>query len=792
MDNSDIINDILKHVGGDAKNNLNELLRSFDDSEDEIKTFGYSPYIDIHNFDHNVLKGKFTILSMNIQSVFAKYDSLLSTLELLNNDDFQFSAICLQECWLDDGHNTNVLNIPSYQLVSKTQQCSGHGGLVIYLHEDFTYTERESSSSDIWECLTIDIHSENFDNKITLSNVYRPPRFNNCNSTVDKFISEFRPFLKKLSTEKSETIVTGDFNIDLLKITERAKYQEYYDMFVTLGFYPKLILPTRFSRKNATLIDQTFCKFTNKTQASRSGIFISGLSDHLPHFTGFDISIPSSKSPKLVKINRNDNASLQNFLVELNDNITKIDTPNDLTTDPSLAYDSLVNVITSCKEKHLKPKYVKFKKYKHRKSPWITTDIMKSMKLRDELYKKLKSTDPNSELYDTLETNFRTHRRILQKDINVAKKAYYFEHFQKFSDNARKTWNKINEILNKCKKKKDFPSYFMLNGRKIENTSEISDEFNNYFATIGEKLSAKIPINNNKSINSYLVKNIAFSFHFQLVTVEEVKKVISNLKTKHSAGHDQISTHLLKFISNVIAPILTLSINQSLCTGIVPKSLKIAKVIPLFKKDDAHIFDNYRPISLLPAMSKVFEKIVFIQVYDYFEKNKLLYASQYGFRSLHSTELAALEMSDIISRKMDRGEIPLSIFLDLSKAFDTLDHTILLKKLKYYGFNGVTLSWFKNYLSDRTQFIDFDGTQSSMLHLNTGVPQGSILGPLLFIIYMNDISAASNVFVGVLYADDSNLVSSLCSFDVPLRSNFDNNLLSNNITEEFSKVHEWL
>ena len=188
MDNSDLINDILKHVGGDAKNNLNELLRSFDDSEDEIKTFGYSPYIDINNFDHNVLKGKFTILSMNIQSVFAKYDSLLSTLELLNNDDFQFSAICLQECWLDDGHNTNVLNIPSYQLVSKTQQCSGHGGLVIYLHEDFTYTERESSSSDIWECLTIDIHSENFDNKITLSNVYRPPKYNNCNTTIEKFI----------------------------------------------------------------------------------------------------------------------------------------------------------------------------------------------------------------------------------------------------------------------------------------------------------------------------------------------------------------------------------------------------------------------------------------------------------------------------------------------------------------------------------------------------------------------------------------------------------------------------
>ena len=161
-------------------------------------------------------------------------------------------------------------------------------------------------------------------------------------------------------------------------------------MFVTLGFYPKLVLPTRFSRKNATLIDQTFCKFTNNTQASRSGIFVSGISDHLPHFTGFDIILPNSKTPKLVKINRNDNESIRNFFVELEDEVTKINTPNDLTTDPSLAYDKLVNAISSCKEKHLKPKYVKFKKYKHRKSPWITTEILRSMKSRDELYKKIK------------------------------------------------------------------------------------------------------------------------------------------------------------------------------------------------------------------------------------------------------------------------------------------------------------------------------------------------------------------------------------------------------------------
>ena len=147
MDNSDIASKILKHVGGNVKNNLNEVLKSFDDSEDEIKTFGYSPYIDISNLHTNVPKDKFTVLSMNIQSIFAKFDNLLAALDQLNNDDFKFSAICLQECWLHDGHDLDMLKIPNYQLIPQKKKCCGHGGLIIYLHEDFTYTAQISGKA---------------------------------------------------------------------------------------------------------------------------------------------------------------------------------------------------------------------------------------------------------------------------------------------------------------------------------------------------------------------------------------------------------------------------------------------------------------------------------------------------------------------------------------------------------------------------------------------------------------------------------------------------------------------
>ena len=162
----------------------------------------------------------------------------------------------------------------------------------------------------------------------------------------------------------------------------------------------------------------------------------------------------------------------------------------------------------------------------------------------------------------------------------------------------------------------------------------------------------------------------------------------------NSSGHDGISTRFIKRILEIITPPLTHIINQSLCTGLFPDRLKIAKVIPLFKKDDQHILDNYRPISLLSVISKVFGKIVFDQ---YFSDNDLIVTSQYGFRKLHSTELASIELIDRIAQYMDSGKLPLSIFVDLSKAFNTLDHSILLDKLKLYGISNNLLKWFQSY-----------------------------------------------------------------------------------------------
>ena len=277
--------------------------------------------------------------------------------------------------------------------------------------------------------------------------------------------------------------------------------------------------------------------------------------------------------------------------------------------------------------------------------------------------------------------------------------------------------------------------------------------------------------------------NIKTIFTFQHISEDEVKSVICGLPPKSSFGIDGISTYLLKFLAPLLWKPLTLIINQSLNSGIFPDKLKIAKIVPVYKKEDKHLIKIYRPISILPAISKVFEKIVYNQLYKYFNNNNYLYGNQYSFRKSHSTELAAFELSDGILFDLDIGNTPLAIYLYLSKAFDTLNHSILLKKLQINDADKTSLAWFNNYLSNRHHFVEIENVKSNLVTLDLGVLQGSILGPLLFIIYVNDIYHSSDFFNFILYADDTSLYNSLFRL---------RNVTSDDINRELQKIYFWL
>ena len=193
-----------------------------------------------------------------------------------------------------------------------------------------------------------------------------------------------------------------------------------------------------------------------------------------------------------------------------------------------------------------------------------------------------------------------------------------------------------------------------------------------------------------------------------------------------SAGHDGIKPDLVKKIANEIAFPLSLVFNMSLSTGSVPDDFKVAKVVPIYKKDSPDNFGNYRPVSVLPCMSKILERIVYNRSYDFLCKNNILFKKQYGFRTNHSTYMAVLDFVNDINKAVDEGLNTIGIFMDLSKAFDTIDHNILLQKLYHYGFRGVTHQWFCDYLENRKQYVMYNSAKSGTENVHCGVPQGSI------------------------------------------------------------------
>ena len=371
-------------------------------------------------------------------------------------------------------------------------------------------------------------------------------------------------------------------------------------------------------------------------------------------------------------------------------------------------------------------KLVKFNRYKHKKSTWITHGLLTSIRYRDKMYKQLKLTNPSSYNYETIKINLKTYSTILKKNIRAAKQIYFESRFSLFKNVIRNTWKTINECLSKKRTKNSFPVHFEDNGNQMSDKQKIADTFNNYFTNIAQTIVNDIKYEGTKDFSYYLNRQIHSSFQINNVDEEAVKKIIYNLPTKHSCGFDGISSKFLNIIEPAIIKSLTMVINQVQNTGIFPDKLKIAKVTPIFKKGDPTLFKNYRPISLLPTISKVLEKIIFTQLSSYFNKAKLFFDNQYGFRPKHCTEYAALELVDIIINHMDKNEVPINIFLDLSKAFDTIDHNILLHKLRFYGLDGASLLLFESYLSNRRQYVEIDEVQSETLPVKIGVPQGSI------------------------------------------------------------------
>ena len=786
---------ILSNFGGVTMNNLNHLLETGNDQSFEISTESYSPYKIADQIPEYFKCGEnnFCVMTLNCQSLNAKFDKIRALLHFFNEKKFIIHALCFQETWIrGDTPDFSQFHLPGYgEPISLGATCGQHGGLAIYLLEGLTHKliSRSDVTTKIWEGLFIVVEGDTLIRPVIIGNVYKPPRDNNNNANIEAFMTEFTPVITKIGKMKPDAVILGDTNIDLLQINHREKYAEYLDFMLTNGFLPKISFPTKFSNQNASLYDHIFYKASNNNYTSKSAIVWGATSDHLACITSFKHIKIKNPTPRYVKICKSDENSINNFVTELNGQDIYRLLNNDLFADPNSNYEIMEKVIDDCRKKHLPTQVLKFNKYKHKKSDWITVGIMKSIHFRDILYLTLKKTPLHSDLHETYKQNLKAYNKILNKQIMNAKKDYYHNEFQKYKRDVKNTWATINNLLCRKNRKSSHPTNIKIFGKNVTDKNEIADEFNTYFTSIGPTLSDAIP-QTAKTHRSYLNRIILSKFAFSPTNNNEILKIIDTFLPKTSCGEDGLSMKLLKRIKHTILNSLTLIINQSLNTGIFPENLKQAKVLPLFKKGDTHVMNNYRPISLLPAISKIFERVVFCQLYDYFDKEKLLFISQYGFRKGHSTEDACLEFLDRIMIDLDDKKTPFSIFIDLSKAFDTINHHILLDKLNYYGLEGTSLNWFRSYLSNRYQSVYIDDASSARKPISTGVPQGSVLGPLLFIIYINDLCFATTKFKPVLFADDTTLISTLCA--LVSDHNIEDSTISENINTELDKIQEWL
>ena len=339
------------------------------------------------------------------------------------------------------------------------------------------------------------------------------------------------------------------------------------------------------------------------------------------------------------------------------------------------------------------------------------------------------------------------------------KKEFYEKYFAENKNNLKKIWQGIKDIVNIKAKNFDQPTCIQNGDKTITKPSEISNAFNNYFTTIADNILNKRKYKGNKSYKDYLPQPNPNSIALHLCDEAEIKTIISSFDVGKACGPNSIPNHLLHLLKEDIARPLALLFNLSLSTGTFPDLLKISKTIPIFKKGSRLLVSNFRPISLLSNLNKILEKIMYSRLYNFITKHNLFYNLQFGFRSEHSTNHALVDIVEEVRKSLDSKKSACGIFVDFQKAFDTVNHDILLHKLTTYGIRGLAHDWLSSYLSNRSQFVSILGHESTTLPQPHGVPQGSVLGPLLFLIYINDLHKAIKYSRVYHFADDTNLLN---------------------------------
>lgn len=660
-----------------------------------------------------------SILSQNIRSIGANLSGLLTLMERI---EASCDIVVLSECWLSRYPTTPVINgYDSY----KTRYYNQNDGVIVYVKKSLTKVKVNEPDVLDCNCLIITVGSD-----LAIIALYRPYAF----SDPSNFIQSMDRTLSDLKSYRNIVLV-GDINIDIASGCRTSHSLDYLDLLSHHGLFPGHVIPTH----GHTCYDHMNLK---TTMLAKVLVLETTLTDHFAVLLA--ISRNSSKNKNLSLVTKTDEEQLQTDL-------TNIDFgPIYNTDDPNLATSLFIDPIISAIKNNTK--LISLSRRRRPLKAWITPGLLRCMRHRDRLY-KLSKKEPSNEV---LLISYKRYRNFCTNILRQAKQSYERAEFSKAGKNSKQLWNVIQSVTNLAKSKSSANDLLDPN----RSHSQTINEVNSYFIRIGRQLADNVHPGPTSNLSSNVVSHLN-SFAVIETDVTEIRRLILSLKNNCAVGCDDISSGFLKKHIDLFAPPLTYICNLSLSTGIFPDLFKKALVHPIFKSGDRSLVENYRPISVLPALSKILEKIINSRLVSYLETNNLLSPNQFGFRKKKSTADAVHSLVDYIATKLDQTQKCVGLFLDLTKAFDTVSIPILLSKLEALGVRGTQLSLFRSYLSGRTQRVKIGHISSSELLITHGVPQGSILGPSLFLIYINDMCNLSlqngTIFS---YADDAALIFS--------------------------------
>ena len=747
----------------------------------------YHEILDLKNILLHKSPNDISIIHMNAVSLGKKLETIE---ELVHELTVSPDIICISETKLKDekmDFQMPFVQIPNYSLEIDNSPTNA-GGTAMYINNDIEYKLRKDLNFGVTKCEMNFIEIMNVNSNVTdkdkkhkkqdkpiIGVIYRHPK-----NDLEAFLESFQEKLDPIVSKSKPIHLFGDININDDPELRNYQVDSYRNFLMSFGCVNLINKPTRHESK--TVLDHIVTSV--EVDKIKAGILRFHISDHLPTFAIVNVSKKVTKKSENKIYKRLFDPNKKDIFLE--DLKKKIESNRNINTEnPNSRFDAFIKIIESAIDHHFPLRKLSKRQQKHYNKPWITKEIQKEIKEKHKMFSEYTKA-PTAKKYE----EFKKFRNNLDRKLKKAERTYTQTNLEKNSNNTKKTWKILNNTLKRSKKKTHItPDIIGVNGWDTSDHDSstvrsspkfIANKLNTFFSNIGNEITKNLP-EAKKSFKVFLGRKNKKAFRLFQIENEEIIKHIQDLKDEKAIGYDGVHPKILKWGANLISPILTSIYNDCISKGIYLDKLKIAKVFPAYKSGSKNDLGNYRPISILSQFNKIFEKALHLRLMNFLEKYRILSRKQFGFQKQHSTQHAIVDLKECLLKNAENGLISGALFLDMRKAFDSVKHDILINKLEHYGIRGTALKLFKSYLTNRKQYTTVKGTNSDKDTVSSGVPQGSVLGPLFFLLYINDLPKATNLKTW-LFADDAVLVAEA------------NNLktLENFMNAETEMLNEWL